>query len=144
TAPVPEGRFRLMPPGVRDRTYAQNREEYDAIQAAHPSGERVAVGASVLLISGCQDNQLSSDGDRNGLFTENLLAVWDKGRFRGGDRKFHKAIPDHMPPRQSPNYFPGGPPGHALPAPDPLHHPPEGGEGRGPAPSGPPARAAVG
>jgi hypothetical protein len=26
--------------------------------------------ASVLLISGCQDNQLSGDGDVNGLFTE--------------------------------------------------------------------------
>jgi metacaspase-1 len=104
-APVPQARFRLMPPGVRDRTYAQNREAYDAIQAAHPSGERVAVGASVLLISGCQDNQLSSDGDRNGLFTQNLLAVWDKGRFQGGYRKFHKAIHDHMPPWQSPNYF---------------------------------------
>ncbi len=34
--------------------------------------------ASILLISGCQDNQLSADGEVNGLFTGELL--------RGGPR----------------------------------------------------------
>ena len=38
--------------------------------------------ASVILISGCQDNQLSLDGDRNGLFTQTLLGVWDDGKWK--------------------------------------------------------------
>jgi hypothetical protein len=65
--------------------------------------EHQAVGASILLISGCQDNQLSADGDKNGLFTETLLTVWGGGAFAGGHRKFHREIVARMPPWQSPN-----------------------------------------
>ena len=36
-----------------------------------------------ILISGCQDNQTSMDGDRNGAFTEALLRVWADGAFTG-------------------------------------------------------------
>ena len=61
--------------------------------------------ATVILISGCQDNQLSSDGDVNGLFTEKLLQVWNSGKFRQDYRKFQRAIKQKMPPSQQPNYF---------------------------------------
>ena len=37
----------------------------------------------MILISGCQDNQTSMDGDHNGAFTEQLLKVWNKGAYRG-------------------------------------------------------------
>lgn len=63
------------------------------------------VKASLLLISGCQDNQLSLDGDFNGLFTSNLLQVWKDGAFGGDYRQFHKLIVARMPPDQAPNYF---------------------------------------
>jgi hypothetical protein len=64
----------------------------------------------VILISGCQDNQLSADGDFNGLFTGNLLRVWKEGRFQGTYRGFHRAIGRQMPPDQTPNFFVvGGP-----------------------------------
>ena len=66
------------------------------------------VKASVLLISGCQDNQLSSDGDFNGLFTSQLLKVWKNGVFKGDYRKFHKEITNRMPPDQTPKYFRAG------------------------------------
>ena len=49
-----------------------------------PTAEKADVGATVLLVSGCQDNQLSLDGFSNGLFTENLLAVWADGGWSGG------------------------------------------------------------
>ena len=39
---------------------------------------------SVILISGCQDNQTSMDGDHNGAFTEQLLQVWNHGRLQAG------------------------------------------------------------
>jgi hypothetical protein len=78
---------------------------FDGIQKEHRAGEKVAVNASILLISGCQDNQLSADGDRNGLFTETLLKVWKKGQFTGTYGAFHRAIASKMPPWQSPNFF---------------------------------------
>ena len=48
--------------------------------------------AAVILISGCQDNQTSMDGNRNGAFTEQLLGVWDNGTFNGSAATFHARI----------------------------------------------------
>jgi metacaspase-1 len=62
----------------------------------------------VILISGCQDNQLSLDGVKNGLFTSKLLRVWKNGEFHGGHRKFRKSISNLMPPSQTPNFYPVG------------------------------------
>jgi metacaspase-1 len=64
---------------------------------------------AVVLISGCQDNQFSMDGDQNGAFTEQLLAVWDGGRFSGSTAAFHAQIRSRMPPSQSPNLYTLGP-----------------------------------
>jgi metacaspase-1 len=74
------------------------------------------VEASVLLISGCQDNQLSYDGPRNGRFTTELLATWRDGAFRGGYREFHRSILTRMPPDQSPNLYVVGVPSAAFEA----------------------------
>lgn len=131
------GRSKMMPPSVAMRTYTQNQKFYDKIQAdlkkaadrarksgtvdpdaalaqLHASGDGKltaiagAVKASVILISGCQDNQTSLDGDHNGAFTEQLLRVWDDGRFndsRGDYVKFHATIKAAMPATQTPNFF---------------------------------------
>ena len=101
----PPSRFRGMTREQADRTYEANQALYDEVQRTQRAGERVAIGASVILISGCQDNQLSADGDRNGLFTETLLQVWNGGKFRGGYHRFQREIQEAMPPWQSPNYF---------------------------------------
>jgi hypothetical protein len=98
-------RIRLLPPKQAAKVYRQNAELYDSIQRSVPAGERARVKASVLLISGCQDNQYSLDGDRNGLFTENLKRVWRNGKFQGGYRKFRDTIAQRMPTQQTPNYF---------------------------------------
>jgi hypothetical protein len=66
------------------------------------------VSASVLLISGCQDNQLSAGGDFNGLLTSQLVQVWRVGDFKGNYRRFYKNIVRRMPPNQTPNYFRAG------------------------------------
>ena len=61
---------------------------------------------AVLLISGCQDDQLSLDGFSNGLFTETLRTVWNDGAWSGGGYPaFHEAIRSRMPARQQPNYM---------------------------------------
>ena len=107
-------KYRYMPPAVAQRTYRQNKDFYDKLlKDPALKKARDAVKASVLLISGCQDNQLSADGDFNGLFTANLLRVWDEGRFNEGRakrnyRSFHETIMNRMPPEQTPNYFTTG------------------------------------
>jgi len=97
-------RFRVLPDAVRRKTYAKNKALYEKIQKSHGKGDQVAMGATVLLISGCQDNQLSSDGNRNGLFTGKLRKVWNKGKFDGGHRTFRSKIAALMPPTQTPRY----------------------------------------
>ena len=97
--------FRAIPEDIQEKTYEKNKDYYSNIQKTYPAGERVAIGASVILLSGCQDNQLSADGPRNGLFTGTLRKVWNEGKFVGGYYKFFKEIGRQMPPYQSPNYF---------------------------------------
>lgn len=98
--------YRFAPDEVLMHTYSLNRQFYDKIlsdEKLKESEDRVK--ASVLLISGCEDNQLSMDGKFNGLFTGTLLKVWKGGSFKKGYRKFHKEILGRMPPDQSPNYY---------------------------------------
>ncbi len=59
----------------------------------------------MILISGCEDNQVSLDGPKNGLFTGTLLKTWSNGKFKGNIRKFHKSILNKLEFFQSPNYF---------------------------------------
>ena len=103
-----EPKTKDLPRDVQDATYEANRELYDEIQASHKPSSEVEVEAAVLLMSGCQDHQLSLDGNRNGLFTQTLLRVWKDGQFSGRYRGFHKAIQALMPPTQTPNLFPVG------------------------------------
>jgi metacaspase-1 len=134
----PAGRSKMMPPSVAMRTYLEHQAFYDKLQrdVAEAAGKasvptpdnalaRVAVSkrltaianeckASVILISGCQDNQTSMDGDHNGAFTEQLLRVWKRGAFKGNYAKFHAAIKARMPRTQVPNLFTLGPVGKFL------------------------------
>ena len=97
----------MMPPDVAMRTYEAHKTFYDKLQRdvakaagksrvqdpdaalanahAATSARLTRIGkkckAAVILISGCQDNQTSMDGDENGAFTEQLLQVWDTRRL---------------------------------------------------------------
>ena len=94
-------RIRAADPAAVLANYQANRTDYEVSQWTH----RAAVDASVILISGCQDNQLSSDGDANGLFTQRLKEVWNSGSFSGNYAQFHSAIVARMPSDQTPNLF---------------------------------------
>jgi hypothetical protein len=98
-------RVKGMPDDVIESTYEHNIQTYDEIQKSVPPFDEENVPASVILTSGCQDNQTSLDGEKNGLFTQSLLQAWDGGHFRGGYRMFRKRIAQKMPPWQSPNFF---------------------------------------
>jgi hypothetical protein len=100
-----ERRVRTIPLDVRRRVEEANEALYDEVQRSTPANDNVDLDASLLLISGCQDNQTSADGDRNGLFTGTLLDVWNGGKFKLYYRGFHRAIVERMPPDQTPNLF---------------------------------------
>lgn len=95
--------YRIMPPDAQLRTYEDNQAMYDKLlqQKAPPPKPQ----ATVLLVSGCQDNQLSMDGPFNGAFTGALISSWRNGAFRGSYKDLTKAIRSRMPSTQSPNYF---------------------------------------
>lgn len=128
-APPPPGqRPRMMPDSVGRRVYAEHQAFYDRLQAdvakaarngfTDPDEALALVGAAshavslvgkfnpaVILISGCQDNQTSMDGEHNGAFTEQLLKVWNHGTFQGNYQSFHSRIRAGLPATQSPNLF---------------------------------------
>jgi hypothetical protein len=105
---------KFMPPDIALRTLAQNAQFYDAIGRGPkdvPGGEKGETAkASIRLISGCQDNQVSFDGAINSVFTAALLLAWDKGNFKGDYEDFHLKIQRMMLPTQSPNHYKVGKP----------------------------------
>lgn len=121
-------RPKLMPRPIADRVYAQNQAFYDKLQretskaaggksldpdealanvavSGRVSSVNKKIKSKVLLISGCQDNQSSFDGEHNGAFTEALLAVWAAGKFKGNYTQLHAKTRSRLPPYQSPNLF---------------------------------------
>jgi hypothetical protein len=129
---TPQQRPRIMPRAVGLRVYSEHKAFYDKLQndVARAAGGQVqdpdtalanvAVSnrltaivkdfhPAVILISGCQDNQFSMDGNDNGAFTEQLLSVWNNGSFQGSYASFHARIRAGLPPTQSPNLFTLGP-----------------------------------
>jgi hypothetical protein len=99
-------RYRFAPINIIRKTYRLNKFQYDKILSNHKLKESEdKVKASVILLSGCQDNQYSQDGEFNGLFTSNLLDIWNNALFDKSYKRFHKAILRQMPPDQTPNYY---------------------------------------
>jgi hypothetical protein len=115
-------RYRYMPRQVAARTYRNKKDFYDEIQKSLPKAQVLLdeIKATVRLISGCQDNQYSMDGEFNGLFTGTLLRVWDSGHFKGSYADFHRQIVRLMPSTQSPNHFLVGQPNPAFDAQGPF------------------------
>ncbi|MBI4785208.1 MAG: caspase family protein [Oscillatoriophycideae cyanobacterium NC_groundwater_1537_Pr4_S-0.65um_50_18] len=108
-------RDRCLPRELVMTVYHANQSFYDPILKNRAIAERLeAIKASVLLISGCQDNQTSADGDFNGLFTGVLKEVWNAGKFKSGYRYFHRSIQRRMPPYQTPNYMMIGAPNRTF------------------------------
>lgn len=101
-----EAKPRVMPSDVMRETYVANQPFYDAIAAR--VNEKGRVGASVILLSGCQDNQLSLDGPFNGAFTGQLLATYRNGNFTGTYKELQTKVRSKMPLTQSPNYMETG------------------------------------
>lgn len=123
----PAPRARQLPLSVANSAVTNNLDFYREVGLALPRGEgdfglpdditskplRPGLRCAVRLISGCQDNQLSLDGDVNGRFTQELLEVWKNGAFKGNYKQFHAAIRKGIakdgPQAQTPNHMVIGP-----------------------------------
>ncbi|MFC9224988.1 caspase family protein [Streptomyces hygroscopicus] len=101
-------RIRAMPQSVQAAVYRRDRDAYDRIQNTRTAKDLTRIDASVLKISGCQDNQTSADGIVNGLFTGTLLEVWRDGAFAGSYRGLHREVVKRMPPDQTPDFVQAG------------------------------------
>ena len=102
--------FRYLPEDVLRKAYQRHKAIYDKISddLGEAARDDEGIKASVLLLSGCQDNQLSADLSKNGLFTARLLETWNEGHFKGNYRSFHSQIVSRMPATQTPNFYPIG------------------------------------
>ena len=115
TPDAPAVRYRNMPLAATQKVYRQNKKFYDAILDNPALREaKSQVQATILLISGSMDNQLSSDGTFNGLFTGTLLQVWNNGTYKNDYRAFHRSIVRRMPPDQTPHFSVVGTPSPAF------------------------------
>src|SRR5690606_24690515 len=107
---APLVRTRLLPLALAMKTFRNHRDFYMALGRQHRGpDERVLtreldmpLRCPVLLVAGCQDNQESQDGVGNGRFTQELLRVWDEGRFDGDWTTLASRIVANMPPNQTP------------------------------------------
>jgi metacaspase-1 len=85
--------------------YEKNKSVYDkTVPVDKNIAKGTSIKASVILLSGCQDNQTSRDGKKNGLFTEKLLKAYNNGNFTGNYAGLLLKILKLMPSNQTPNY----------------------------------------
>jgi metacaspase-1 len=113
-------RIRAMPSILGEEVETAHKALYRRIQDSHPGSETTKILASVLLISGCQDFQVSQDGERNGAFTGMLKRVWAGGKIQGDYKRFYELILAKMPKDQKPNYFFVGAPNPSFEAQKPF------------------------
>jgi hypothetical protein len=108
-------RYRFAPPKAVKANNEKYRELFKGVQRLEAGDIRLDPQAGVLLISGCQDDQLSADLGTNGLFTVRLLEARDKVGKQASFQKLHAAIHASMPSKQKPNLMTIGVGGPALP-----------------------------
>jgi len=94
------GRVRKMPLDVAIRVWQANLDEYKAYARNYERvDERIVnnpltapIGASVLQLGACKEEQLAGDGPSNGAFTAVLKQVWNDGEFDGNYQSFIEQI----------------------------------------------------
>ncbi|MGW3151853.1 caspase family protein [Streptomyces sp. NPDC001177] len=100
---ITQGAPKAMPLEFWLADNAARRGTYQFVQALSGPHTACNTSAQVILLAGCQDNQLSYDGSVNGQFTGALLQVWNVGAYTGDYRNFVTAIGRLLLPDQTPN-----------------------------------------
>lgn len=103
-----EMRPKWLPLAKSEAIYKNRQAMFDSLQQLAGPAETAKVGASIILISGCRDDQVSYDGPVNGAFTTQVLNVWNRGAFNGTYRQFQEQVSTALGGQQSPQYFLAG------------------------------------
>lgn len=112
--PSPDELFavpRAMPRNTATDTARKNRQFYADLQYALPN-PRPRIRATVRLLSGCREDELSWEGHGNGRFTAALKQTFAGGNFQGDYPAFHQAITELVKHKQHPNHAVHGAPSH--------------------------------
>lgn len=63
------------------------------------------LAATLVVLAATQENQVAMDGQANGAFTTQLLAVWNKGQFSGSYSDLIEKVGKRMPSSQVPKLY---------------------------------------
>ena len=94
---------RAMPRKIARKTARRNHQFYADLQYDLPD-PRPEILASVRLLSGCQEDELSWEGKGNGRFTAALKQTFANGAFDGDYTTFHQSITELVKEKQTPNH----------------------------------------
>lgn len=116
-------RTKLIPSDAAAFSWNANLAQYCSAVATKT---RDYINATLVSMAACADAQEALDGNQHGLFTQELLTVWNDGAYVGNYPTFMDDIGQLMPDTQTPQY-------RAVGAPSPAF------EGQGPFTVDPPA-----
>ncbi len=104
---------RAMPRKAARETARRNKQFYADLQYAIPD-PRPEINATVRLLSGCQEDELSYEVAGNGRFTDAVKRTFAGGEFDGDYKTFHLAIRELVKDKQRPNHVVRGVPNEAF------------------------------
>lgn len=110
-------RSKLIPLDVAQHSLNANPNLYRTVVA---TGARGDIGASLISLAACQDDQVALDGNEHGLFTQELLMTWNGGSYIGNYVTFMSDIGREMPYTQTPQYRAVGAPWAAFEGQEPF------------------------
>jgi len=96
--------YRTLPMEVAEGVNARHAALYDDLQRQTRGTEATKIVATVVTLSACRDEETAADGRDHGLYTSNLLRIWNKGAYQGNYFEFQKAIAELVKHRQNPQY----------------------------------------
>jgi len=80
----------------RDTVPSEQRQSnfglYSTVKNIVGSHENRQLECTVVALSACEDSQETLDGAVNGMFTGNILSIWDNGGFTGSYRQLHARL----------------------------------------------------
>jgi metacaspase-1 len=108
-APGPNAK--RAPLDVTEAEFTANKAAYESQRTWWPPRSRPTdAKATVVLLSGCRDDQTSMDGPVNGAFTGAFLQVWDNGGYRRSYSDLRNDVVAQISsPDQTPGLFTYGP-----------------------------------
>ena len=94
---------RAMPREAARATARKNKAFYANLQYDLPN-PRPKIAATIRLLSGCQEDELSWESNGSGRFTAALRHSFADGKFEGDYKAFHQAILEQVKQKQTPNH----------------------------------------